>query len=132
MKITLKDVQKRLKFKKAGEMEIILNEFPKKVKPIRDTDVYSVHDLPFLQHLNTSMTILHRGKETAGHSHENEEEVYIFLIGRGKMQVGKDVFNVKKGEAVLIKKGLFHKVFNKGSDDLVFFCVFEKYKGRGK
>jgi mannose-6-phosphate isomerase-like protein (cupin superfamily) len=132
MKITLDDLQKRMKFKKAGEMEISLKEFRKKVKPIRDTDVYSVHDLPFLQHLNTSMTVLHKGKETAGHSHKNEEEVYIFLKGRGKMQVGKDTFNVDKGEAVLIKKGLFHKVFNKGKSDLVFFCVFEKYKGRGK
>ena len=132
MKITLRDVQKRMKFRKAGEMEIILKQFPKKVRPIRDTDVYSVHDLPFLEHLNTSMTILHKGKETAGHSHAKEEEVYIFLRGRGKMQVGKDVLGVEKGEAVLIKKGLFHKVFNRGSGDLVFFCIFEKYRGRGK
>ena len=113
-------------------MKISLKEFPKKVKPIRDTDVYSVHDLAFLQHLNVSMTVLHPGKETSGHSHENEEEVYILIKGSGKMQVGKDQFRVKEGDVVLIKKGLFHKVFNKGSGDLVFFCVFEKYKGRGK
>ncbi|MCJ7817096.1 MAG: cupin domain-containing protein [Candidatus Aenigmarchaeota archaeon] len=113
-------------------MKISLKEFPKKIKPIRDTDVYSVHDLTFLEHLNTSMTVLHPGKETSGNSHENEEEVYIFIKGSGKMQLGKETFGVKECDVVLIKKGLFHKVFNRGSGDLVFFCVFEKYKGRGK
>ncbi|MCX6814782.1 MAG: cupin domain-containing protein [Candidatus Aenigmarchaeota archaeon] len=113
-------------------MKISLNEFPKKIKPIRDTDVYSVHDLVFLEHLNVSMTVLHPGKETSGNSHENEEEVYIFIKGSGKMQLGKEMFSVKEGDVVLIKKGVFHKVFNKGKKDFIFFCVFEKYKGRGK
>ncbi len=113
-------------------MKISLKEFPKKIKPIRDTDVYSVHDLAFLEHLNVSMTVLHEGKETSGNSHDNQEEVYIFIKGSGKMQLGEETFGVKEGDVVLIKKGLFHKVFNKGSGDLVFFCIFEKYNGRGK
>ncbi|MEM7815628.1 MAG: cupin domain-containing protein [Candidatus Aenigmatarchaeota archaeon] len=113
-------------------MKISLKDFPKKVKPIRDTDVYSVHDLGFLEHLNVSMTILHKGKETSGHSHQNEEEVYLFLRGKGKMRLGEKFLDVKKGDVILVSKGLFHKVFNKGRGDLVFFCVFEKYEGRGK
>lgn len=113
-------------------MKISVKDFPKKVRPIRDTDVYSVHDLEYLEHLNVSMTILHKGKETSGHSHENEEEFYMFLKGHGKMQVGDKVYKVKEGDVVLVKKGLFHKVFNRCNRNLVFVCVFEKYAGRGK
>lgn len=112
-------------------MKISVREFPKRIKPIRDTDVYSVHDINFLNHLTLSMTVLHKGKHTLGHSHENEEEVYYFVKGYGKMQLGKHMYNVKQGDLVLIKKGLFHKVFNKGRGDLILFDIFEKYKGRG-
>lgn len=113
-------------------MKIHHKVFPKKVKPIRDTEVYSVHDLLFLKHLNVSMTILHPKKATSGHKHEKEEEVYVFLEGSGKMQLGKEKFGIETGDIVLVKAGKFHKVFNIGNKDLVFLCVFEKYRGRGK
>lgn len=107
-----------------------MDEFAKKAALIRDSDVYSVYDLSYLKHLTPSMTILHPGKETKGHSHAGSEEVYIFLKGRGKMQLAKKKFSVKKGDLVLIPDDVFHKVFNTGKTDLVFFCVFEKYRGR--
>jgi mannose-6-phosphate isomerase-like protein (cupin superfamily) len=109
-----------------------VSRFPKDAELIRDTDVYYVYDLNYLKNLVVSMSILHSGKHTAGHSHKNQEEFYIFLKGRGKMQVGEKAYNVKKGDIVLIKKGLFHKVFNKGKGDMVFMDVFERYKGRWK
>lgn len=112
-------------------MKINLKEFPKRVKPIRDNEVYSVHDLTFLKNLTVSMTILHEGKETGGHTHEKEEEVYIFLEGIGKMQLGDEIFNVESGDVVLIPKRHFHKVFNEGKGDLIFLCIFQAYKGRG-
>ena len=114
-------------------MKVSIEEFPSKVKPIRDTDVYSVHDLYCLEHLNVSMTILHPGKETSGHSHDgDQEEVYFFIEGEGEMQLGEERFPVKKGDVILIKKRLFHKVFNPNEKDLKFLTVFEKYSGRGK
>lgn len=111
-------------------MKISLKEFPEKVKAIRNTDIYSVHDLSFLEHLVVSMTILHPGKETGGHSHKDEEEVYIFLEGWGEMQLGDERLGVGEGDVVLIPKRHFHKVFNTGKGDLKFICVFEKYQGR--
>ncbi len=115
-------------------MKISLEEFPQKVKPIRDNEVYSVHDLDVLKHLMVSMTILHPGKCTKGHAHEgDQEEVYIFLEGSGEMQLDQEKFPVKKGDVVLIKSRVFHKVFNTQKEgDLKFLCIFEKYEGRGK
>ncbi len=113
-------------------MKIDIKEFAGQVKPIRDTDVYSVHDLEYLDHLNVSMTILHPGKETSGHEHEGVDEVYMVMDGRGEMQLDSNRFPVDTGDIVLIKGGQFHKVFNTSRDDLVFICIFEKYEGRGK
>ena len=113
-------------------MKIPREEFPKKVKAIRDNDTYSVHDLDFLRNINVSMTVLHPARETGGHSHEKEEEVYVFFQGSGMMQLGDERFDVKKDDIILIPSRKFHKVFNTGKEDLVFLCIFEKYAGRGK
>ncbi len=113
-------------------MKIDIKNFPGKVKPIRDTDVYSVHDLEYLDHLNVSMTVLHPGKETQGHEHEGVDEVYIVVDGKGEFQMGDKKFPIRAGDIMLIKGGVFHKAFNYSKDELVLLCVFEKYKGRGK
>ena len=113
-------------------MKISLSDFPKKVKPIRDTDVYSVYDLEKLKHLVVSMTMLHNKKATKGHKHAKAEEVYIFTKGSGRMQLNTSRFAVKKGDVVLVELGKFHRVFNTGKGDLVFLSVFEEYIGRGK
>ncbi|RLJ09799.1 MAG: cupin [Candidatus Aenigmatarchaeota archaeon] len=113
-------------------MKINLRDFPKKVKPIRDNEVYSVHDLYELENLVVSMTILHPKQATRGHSHEETEEVYIFLQGEGEMQLDDKRFKVEKNDLVLVPKGVFHRVFNQGEIDLIFLCVFEKYENRGK
>ena len=73
-------------------MKISVKDFPKKVKPIRDNDIYTVHDLKYLKHLIVSMTREHPGKATLGHKHEGKEEVYIFLEGSGKMKLGESMF----------------------------------------
>jgi mannose-6-phosphate isomerase-like protein (cupin superfamily) len=112
-------------------MKIDIKEFAGKVKPIRDTDVYSVHDLEYLEHLNVSMTILHPGKSTTGHEHEGADEVYMVMDGSGDMQLDDKRFPVKSGDIVLIKGGQYHRVSNATGEDLVFLCVFEKYGGRG-
>ncbi len=113
-------------------MKIDIKEFAGKVKPIRDTDVYSVHDLEYLDHLNVSMTILHPGKATAGHKHDDVDEVLIVMDGDGELQMDEKRFPIDTGDIILIKGGVFHRTFNMSDEDLVFLCVFEKYEGRGK
>lgn len=110
--------------------KIRLEEFHRKIKPVRDNETYSVHDWKVLEDLVISMTVLHPGKETGGHSHKEAEEVYIFLEGEGEMQLGEEKFPVKEGDLVPIPKGEFHKVFNQGEGDFKFVCVFERYGER--
>ncbi|MEM0372457.1 MAG: cupin domain-containing protein [archaeon] len=107
--------------------KIKINDFEKRVPVVKSNDVYDIHDLE-LEHLTASVTVLHPGKQTRGHSHENIEEIYFFLKGRGKMLVGEEETSVSEGEMVMIPCGAFHRVINDSGEDMRFLAVFEKYK----
>lgn len=107
-----------------------LDEFKRVGKVAKQSDVYTVLDVSKLDNLVISETTLHPGKETSGHSHADADEVYFLVKGSGSMQLDDERFGVKERDIILIKRGSFHKVFNKSKKDLVFVCVFEKYGDR--
>jgi mannose-6-phosphate isomerase-like protein (cupin superfamily) len=93
---------------------------------VKDNDTYMVMDNTSLEGLVLSKTILYPMKETSGHDHPGQEEVYQFTHGHGRMTVGPETFGVKTGDMVLIPDGAFHKVFNESKDEnLAFVCVFD-------
>ena len=95
-------------------------------KVVKDNETYVVIDNTTLKNLVVSKTILHPGKQTTGHKHPGQEEVYQFIHGHGRMQLDNDTFDVGPNDVVLIKDGIFHKVFNDSAvEDLTFLCVFD-------
>ena len=50
---------------------------------VKSNDVYTVIDNTDLTGLVVSKTVLHPQKETTGHSHAGQEEVYQFAYGTG-------------------------------------------------
>ena len=110
-------------------MKIKLDKTDSKV--VKSNETYDVIDNTNLNNIVVSKTILHPGKETGGHNHTGQEEVYIFTNGEGSMVVGSKTYNVKIGDIILIPDGDFHKVWNTaGYDiepygDLEFICVFD-------
>ena len=98
---------------------------------VKSNETYDVIDNTNLNKLVTSKTILHPGKETGGHNHSGQEEVYIFTQGTGSMIVGENIYNVRESSIVLIPDGDFHKVWNTADEllgefgDLEFICVFD-------
>ena len=108
-------------------MKIKLDKTDSKV--VHSNETYDVIDNTNLDKLIVSKTILHPGKETGGHNHSGQEEVYIFTSGKGSMLVGTKTYDVKMGDIVLIPDGEFHKVWNTGDEtydgDLIFTCVFD-------
>ena len=93
---------------------------------VKSNDIYTVIDNTDLSGLVVSKTVLHPQKETTGHSHAGQEEVYQFVYGTGTMEVGTNKFDVASGDVVLIPDGLFPKVWNTSLvEDLVFICVFD-------
>ena len=93
---------------------------------VHSNETYDVIDNTNLDKLIVSKTILHPGKETGGHNHSGQEEVYIFTKGWGNMLVGEDTHQVEQNSIVLIPDGAFHKVWNNSKiEDLEFVCVFD-------
>jgi mannose-6-phosphate isomerase-like protein (cupin superfamily) len=62
------------------------------------------------------------GAETIEHLHRRSEEIYYFLAGEGRMQLGDEVSPVRRGEAVVIPPGTRHKLWNPGAEPLVLLC----------
>ena len=105
-------------------MKVSIDDISGKI--VKNNDTYIVIDNTELNGLVVSKTILHPDKETTGHIHPGQEEVYQFMHGAGRMQVGDQTFSVRAGDVILIPDGLFHKVFNDSScEDLTFLCVFD-------
>jgi mannose-6-phosphate isomerase-like protein (cupin superfamily) len=105
-------------------MRIRLNENDSNV--IKQNDTYTLVDNTELNNLVVSKTILHPQKNTTGHDHPGQEEVYHFISGEGYMKLGDETIMVREGSIVLIPDGVFHKVWNTSTiEDLVFVCVFD-------
>ena len=105
-------------------MKIKLDKTDSKV--VKSNTVYDVIDNTNLKNLIVSKTILHPLKETGGHSHDGQEEVYQFVSGKGAMVVGDMQRVVSPGDIILIPDGAFHKVWNTSKyEDLIFICVFD-------
>lgn len=93
-------------------------------KVVKKDERYVVKDNTELNNLVLSSTDLFPFKATSGHKHEGQEEVYIFIEGRGIMQLDDEKFDVRAGDTVLIKDGVFHRV-EAMEDGCRFICVFD-------
>ncbi len=62
------------------------------------------------------------GTETFLHRHFVSEEIYHIAEGQGLMTLGKEQFEIKKGDTVCILPGTRHRVENTGSIPLKILC----------
>ena len=60
------------------------------------------------------------GAEQRAHSHEDAEQVYVIVRGRGRMTVAGDVQEVGEGDLVFIPPATQHGIVNDGSETLVY------------
>jgi len=78
--------------------------------------------------LRMGYTIVYPTGRTTGHIHEDMEEVYFILSGKGKMVVGDDEFPVQAGDALYIPFGAFHVTYNTGIDPLKLLWVTGRWE----
>ena len=60
------------------------------------------------------------GAEQRAHSHEEAEQVYVIVRGRGRMQVAGDDEEVGEGDLVFIPPATHHGIVNDGTEMLVY------------
>jgi mannose-6-phosphate isomerase-like protein (cupin superfamily) len=104
-----------------------INQFKKEAKLIIDNERYRVYDY-VINKLVLSLTELKPFQETTGNQHKGREEIYWFVKGKGKIQIGHRKIAVKEDDVIIVPSGIFHKVFNPNRQHLIFYNVFEKHK----
>jgi len=75
------------------------------------------------RNLKMGYTIVYPTGKTTGHSHDDMEEVYFIVSGRGKMVIGNDEFPVQTGDALYVPFGEFHATYNTGIEPLKLLWV---------
>ena len=91
---------------------------------VKDTDTYVVKD-QVCEDMVVSSTLLYPGKKTGGHKHDDQEEVYFFIKGNGRIIIDEEYATpVQSGNVCFIEKGEHHQVLNEGNEDKYFICMF--------
>jgi mannose-6-phosphate isomerase-like protein (cupin superfamily) len=57
------------------------------------------------------------------HKHDDCEELYFFLEGKGKMIINDKIFEVKKNDFIVVEVGEWHSLNNTYSKKLIFLTV---------
>jgi mannose-6-phosphate isomerase-like protein (cupin superfamily) len=75
--------------------------------------------------IRSGRVYLDPGQSCCQHSTENNEEILIFLSGRGLLLIGESVsFCIGKGKISYIPPNTDHDVKNTGEDPLIYiYCV---------
>ena len=75
------------------------------------------------ENLTMGQTIIYPTGKTTGHAHDDMEEVYYILSGKGKMVVGDNEFPIKAGDALYVPFGEFHVTYNTGIQPMAVVWV---------
>ncbi len=76
-----------------------------------------------------SLAWLQPGQSYEPHKHEDHEEIYYIIRGRGRIRVGNEYREFRDGDAIYIPEGEVHEIIN-DSDEMVEFLAFGGYTGR--
>jgi mannose-6-phosphate isomerase-like protein (cupin superfamily) len=62
------------------------------------------------------------GSSTREHYHQQTEEIYFITHGVGRMRIEGEVRDIKAGDAIAIRPGSKHKLWNTGAETLRLLC----------
>jgi mannose-6-phosphate isomerase-like protein (cupin superfamily) len=98
---------------------------------LRDTYFLIDPDTSPSRNLKMGYTIVYPTGKTTGHSHDDMEEVYFIVSGRGKMVIGTDEFSIQTGDAFYVPFGEFHTTYNTGIEPLTLLWVTGRVENKG-
>ncbi len=73
--------------------------------------------------LTLGHTTIYPTGTTTGHSHDDMEEVYYVVFGKGTMIVGEDAYKIEQGDALYVPPGVFHTTKQAGNMPLIVVWV---------
>ena len=119
--------------KNAAEMERVSDEkslsavlAKADTNKIRDPYIFYDYSDTTGDRFQAGYAVLYPGCRTGGHSHDDAEEVYHVVSGRGVMHIGDESFEVSPGDTWLVPVDEFHWTDNPGNLPLELFWIVIK------
>lgn len=97
-----------------------------KMRILRDTYYLITPENSQSRILSFGYTVVYPMGRTTGHSHDDLEEVYLYIHGRGLMRIDDEFFEIKEGDVVYIPPGKYHVTYNPGTIPLRFIWAMCK------
>ena len=82
----------------------------------KGTEGKSYEEAPLEGMTAFTLHMMQARKEGDYHAHEDAEQVYYFVRGRGKMRIDDEILEVREGDAVHIPPGSLHLLINDSDD----------------
>jgi len=102
-------------------------QFKHPARPVATPGKVFLQELLGLTGTEISFSILPPGKSMPfHHKHRHNEEVYLFLRGRGQFQIDGQVHDVREGTAIRVSPGGSRTWRNNSTEDLFFVCIQAK------
>lgn len=76
------------------------------------------------KNISLGMTLLPPKKSSNYHKHENEEEIWYVVSGKGKAIIDDKEFTIEKGVAIYVPPGSFHQLVNTSDETLKVLWIF--------
>ncbi len=95
----------------------------RKNEVLRDTYFLVDPENSSSRNLKMGHTTIYPTGKTTGHVHEDIEEVYFVVSGEGLMEIGKEKFPIKAGDAFYVPPGEYHTTYQKGNLPLTVIWV---------
>ena len=94
-------------------------------QPVTDQlSVQPVSDLAGAEKLRANVWMLAPGDWSWGrHAHREQEELYVVLEGRARIEAGGEVFELDGREALVVPAGVGHQIWNAGDEPLTFLVA---------
>ncbi len=92
------------------------------VKALEDT-CGEIREIYQSDNLSITTALFKPNTKATAHKHEIMEEIYYVLRGRGKIELDKDVLDIRVGDTIPIPKGIFHAAINPYAEDMELLVV---------
>lgn len=113
--------------RRESEMLIDINEQMRGgVGSVEITHIFKKDELKGKARLCARITI-NPGNSIGLHQHDNEEEIYYIISGRGLVEDNGNKKEISANDAVLTGGGEFHSIENIGDEPLVLLAVILLY-----
>ena len=77
------------------------------------------------KNLSVGIGIYNKGQASEFHTHENEEEVMIYLKGNGKMVMEDGTeYLLEQGDVTYVPANEPHRLYNTGDNEFVFLFIY--------